>query len=160
MAPGGCKKNLRADKLRVALLQKSLGVPKILVRKIWFYSPPPRKGPKMRKNYTNQYKILKIDTFSRGGNAILWTNDFMDIWAFLIVDPHLNFSSHLTLVCVCGGDGEPWNHAITSTCASLSLLWVLQNTTSASRSPILCHTPRSGVVIASRSGSSAEPKQG
>ena len=29
----------------------------------------------MRKNCTNQYDILKIDTFSGGGgNAILWTN--------------------------------------------------------------------------------------
>ena len=60
-------------------IQKSLGVHKILVRKIWFY-PPPRKGPKMRKNCTNQQKILKLDTFGRGGErkfmdkTILWTS--------------------------------------------------------------------------------------
>ena len=43
--------------------------------------PPPPKGPKMRKNCTNKYKILKIDTFSGGGGerdftdkTILWTS--------------------------------------------------------------------------------------
>ena len=36
----------------------------------------------MRKNRTNQYKILKAGTFSGGGgggNANLWTNDFMGV---------------------------------------------------------------------------------
>ena len=58
-----------------------------IIRKVWvsikvlsakFGFPPPPKGPKMRKNCTNQYKILKIDTFSGGGggNAILWTKRF------------------------------------------------------------------------------------
>ena len=35
--------------------QKSLGVHRILVRKIWFSNPlPPEKGPQMRQNCTNQ----------------------------------------------------------------------------------------------------------
>ena len=38
----------------------------------------------MRKKCTNQYKILKIDTFSgEGGTRFYGQNDFMDIWAFL-----------------------------------------------------------------------------
>ena len=59
------------------------------LRKVWasikFLSakfglpPPPRKGPEMRKNSTNQYKILKIDTFSGGkrdfvDKIIFWTS--------------------------------------------------------------------------------------
>ena len=31
--------------------------------------PPPRKGPKMRKNRTNPQNILKVDTFSSGGGG-------------------------------------------------------------------------------------------
>ena len=42
----------------------------------------------MRKNCTNQYKILNIDTFSAGGGGggtrFYGQNAFMDIWAFLI----------------------------------------------------------------------------
>ena len=38
--------------------------------------PPPQTGPKMKKNCTNQYKILKIVTFCGGGEAILWTKRF------------------------------------------------------------------------------------
>ena len=40
----------------------------------------------MRKDYTNQWKILKIDTFFGGGGETQFygQNDFMDIWAFLI----------------------------------------------------------------------------
>ena len=62
-------------------LTESLGVHKILVRKIWFYPPP--KRAKMRKNCTNQWKILKIDTFSAGGTLFYGQHDLMDIWAFL-----------------------------------------------------------------------------
>ena len=53
---------------------------KFLSAKFGVTPPPPRKGPKMRKNCTNQYKILKIDTFSGGGKrdcmdkTILWTS--------------------------------------------------------------------------------------
>ena len=82
--PGGVRKELRLVELRADFCQKSLGVHKILVRKIWF-PPPPRKGPKMRKNCRNQYKILKIDTFSVGETRFYGQNDFMDIWAFLIL---------------------------------------------------------------------------
>ena len=61
--------------------QKSLGVHKTLVRKIWSHPPPPRKGPKMRKNCTNQKKILQIDTLSGGGGTRFYgQNDFIDIW--------------------------------------------------------------------------------
>ena len=51
---------------------------KFLSAKFVFTPPPPRKGPKMRKNCTNRYKILKIDTFSGGGGwtAILWAKRF------------------------------------------------------------------------------------
>ena len=39
----------------------------------------------MRKNCTNQYKILKIDTLSGGGKRDFFgQNDFMDIWVFLM----------------------------------------------------------------------------
>ena len=39
----------------------------------------------MRKTCTNQYKILKIDTFSGagGGTRFYGQNNFMDTWAFL-----------------------------------------------------------------------------
>ena len=58
-----------------AINQKSLGVHEILVCKTWFNTPP--KGPKMRKNSSNQQKILKIDAFFRGGgDAFLWTQRF------------------------------------------------------------------------------------
>ena len=71
--------------LRSPSITESLGVRKILVRKIWFNPPPPRKVPKTRKNCTNQQRILKIDTFPGGGKKRLYgQNDFMDIWAFLI----------------------------------------------------------------------------
>ena len=67
------------------------------IRKVWAslkfvsakfgFTPTPRKGPKLRKNCTNQYKILKIDTFSGGGGRN-FMEDFMDIWAFLtLVSP-------------------------------------------------------------------------
>ena len=51
------------------------------------FTPPPEKGPKWGINCTNQYKILKIDAFSGGGagKPFYGQNDFMDIWAFLIV---------------------------------------------------------------------------
>ena len=61
--------------------QKSLGVHKNLICKIWLYPPPP-KGPTMRNNCTNQYKILKIDTSSGGGEGetrFYGQIDFMDI---------------------------------------------------------------------------------
>ena len=69
---------LGLDPILQAFSQRSLGVHKILVRKNRVSSPPPEKGPKFGKNCTNQYKILKIDTFSGGGggNAILWTKRF------------------------------------------------------------------------------------
>ena len=41
--------------------------------------PPSAEWPKTRKNCTNQWKILKTDTFCRGGgvgNAVLWTKQF------------------------------------------------------------------------------------
>ena len=67
----------------IVTLQKRLGVHKILVRKIWL-NPPPPKGPKMRKNCTNQYKPLKLTLFAGGGGTRFYgQNDFMDIWAFL-----------------------------------------------------------------------------
>ena len=52
-------------------------------------SPPPRKGPEMRKNCTNQQKILKLTLFLRGGGETQFDgqNDFMDIWAFLTFEP-------------------------------------------------------------------------
>ena len=59
---------------------------KFLSAKFSFTPPPPRKGPKMTKNCTNQEKILKIDTFSGGGGRetqCYGQNGFMDIWAFL-----------------------------------------------------------------------------
>ena len=31
----------------------------------------------------NQQKTLQIDTLQQEGNAILWTGDFVDIWALL-----------------------------------------------------------------------------
>ena len=40
----------------------------------------------MRKNFANQYKVIKIDTFrggGEGGTLFYGQNDFMDIWAFL-----------------------------------------------------------------------------
>ena len=40
----------------------------------------------MRKNCTNQHKLLKSDTFSGGGGGetqLYGPNDFIDIWAFL-----------------------------------------------------------------------------
>ena len=49
------------------------------------FTPPPRKGPKLRKNCTNQYKILKLTLFPGGGGGARFygQNDFMDVWAFL-----------------------------------------------------------------------------
>ena len=55
---------------------------KFLSAKFGFTTPPPqKKGPKMKKNCTNQKKILKIDTFLGGGGehnfmdkTILWTS--------------------------------------------------------------------------------------
>ena len=60
--------------------QKSLGVHKILVRKIW----SPLKRAQNEEKLYKPVDFLKIDTFPGGG----WTrfygqNDFMDIWAFL-----------------------------------------------------------------------------
>ena len=56
-----------------ARVQKSLGVHKILVRKIWFN--PPRKGLKTREKLYKSVENLQIDTFSGGGDTtILWTS--------------------------------------------------------------------------------------
>ena len=42
--------------------------------------PPPPKRAQHEENFTNQYEILKIDTFSAGGGGntikILWTKRF------------------------------------------------------------------------------------
>ena len=71
------------SKQREGLLFRNVWVSiKFLSAKFGFTPPP--KGPKMRKNCTNQKKILEIDTFSGGGETQLYgQNDFMDIWAFL-----------------------------------------------------------------------------
>ena len=67
-------KNIHA--LRLALHQKSLGVHKILVRKIWFYHPHP--PPKMAQNDENCTNLKKLTLFSGGGErnfmdkTILW----------------------------------------------------------------------------------------
>ena len=58
-------------------IRKSLGVHKILVRKIWFPPPPPRKGPKWEKTVQISMKSSKLTLFwGGGGNAILWTKQF------------------------------------------------------------------------------------
>ena len=63
--------------------KKNLGVHKILVHKIWFYPPPPEKGPKWGKTVQISRKSSKVTLFrGGGGNAIYGQNDFMDIWAF------------------------------------------------------------------------------
>ena len=62
--------------------EKSQGVHKILVH-IW--SPPTnKKNPNQAK--LCEIKSSKLTLFPGwgGGNAVLWTNDFVDIWAFLI----------------------------------------------------------------------------
>ena len=63
-------------------VHKSPDIHKILVRNIWFL-PPSGGGPKMRRNCTKSVEILKLTLFPGGGKAILWTNKFVDIWAFL-----------------------------------------------------------------------------
>ena len=60
--------------------QKSLGVPKTLVRKFWLYPPPPPppgKGSKWGKTVQISRKSSKLALLRRGGgNAILWTIRF------------------------------------------------------------------------------------
>ena len=68
--------------LQRLFFQKSLGVPKILVRKIWFNRPPP--PPKRAQNEEKIVQISrnssKLTLFPGGGER-----DVMDIWAFLIL---------------------------------------------------------------------------
>ena len=61
--------------------QKSLGVHKILVCKIWLYSPTPEKGPN-EETLSKLVENFKIVTFPGGGGGkrnfmdktILWTS--------------------------------------------------------------------------------------
>ena len=71
--------------------QKSLGAHKIRVGKIWFYTPPPEKGPKWGKPVQISRKSSKLTLFGGGGAGTQFygQNDFMDIWAFL--NPDLPF---------------------------------------------------------------------
>ena len=78
-----------------------------LSAKFGFTLPP--KGRKMRKNCTNQYKILKIDTFPAGGGEKRFNghNDFMDIWAFLKFLKALETTTAVKrrkISCSCGSD--------------------------------------------------------
>ena len=62
--------------------QKSLGAHKILVRKIWFYPPPPKRAQNEGKTVQISIKSSKLTLFPGGGGgkrdfmdkAILWTS--------------------------------------------------------------------------------------
>ena len=71
--------------LAAPLIQKNLGVQKILVRKVWFYPPPPRKGPKWGKTVQISRKSSKLTLSGGGGGGTQshWQNDFMNIWRHL-----------------------------------------------------------------------------
>ena len=62
----------------VGFCQKSLGVHKILVRKIWFYLPPPKRAQNEEKLYKSVENPQNWHFFRGGGegNAILWTKRF------------------------------------------------------------------------------------
>ena len=74
---GALRSKTLAFKNRIALFSAA---------KFGLTPPPPKKKAKMRKNCTNQQKILKLDTFSggRGETQFYGQNDLMDTWAFLI----------------------------------------------------------------------------
>ena len=74
-------------------IQKSLGVHKILVRKIWFYPPPPRKrAQKEEKLYKSVENPQSWHFFGGGGDAILWTKRFYghlgvsEAWVLIVGD--------------------------------------------------------------------------
>ena len=86
--------------LKYCVFKKSLGVHKILVRKIWFYAPF-RKGPNMRKNCRKSSKLI---LFPGGrGNTILWTKRFYG---------HLGVSECFFPSCQFTElQGQKWNNA-------------------------------------------------
>ena len=62
--------------------QKSLGVHKILVRKIWFPHPPGKRAQNEEKLFKSVENPQNWHFF-RGGTQVYGQNDFMDIRAFL-----------------------------------------------------------------------------
>ena len=85
--------------------------PPFLIRKVWvsikflsakFGLPPPLKGPKMRKTVQISRKSSKLTLFPGGaGTQLYGQNDFMDIWASLIL-----ISRSSTWVPKCGGSSH------------------------------------------------------
>ena len=78
------------DSVTPNVFQKSLGVHKILVRKIWFYPPPPKRAPKWGKTLQINRKSAKLRLFRGGETQFYGQNDFMDIWVFLSFEDFKN----------------------------------------------------------------------
>ena len=101
--------------------------------------PPPGKPPKMRKNCAKSEEILKIDTLGGGGrHPILWTNNYVNIWAFLtylclsLWANVSRISSHQLLIISCVldfGEGVCRKYLDWESISVRSFLWFAGTTT-------------------------------